>query len=151
MPRQGHDPIQAPPPRLACSACQKTIRNKSGLTQHRNQCHVLLARRLRARGPGPTNDENEPNGPPSPDHQNLPDDENNPERNPDAGGGYGGDDFEGGNDDMQPPMDVDDDEGDGRAARVRRHYHEGLTGAFNPLLLPLCSPALNNFYSSAMR
>lgn len=132
MPRHGHNPVQPVPPRFTCDACNKPIRSRSGLTQHRNQCPVLLERRLRRRHdhdvPDPLNGGGDRDR--APRQRNLGGVEN---ENPNANNARGGDDFGAGNDFMPPEdMDMDDDDGggiDGPVLRVRRTYHEGLTGA----------------------
>lgn len=92
-----------------CRACQKILRNKSGLTQHKKHCPVILSTRFRRQFAAALQQDND-RPPEEEDNGGAMDIDNGP------GPGGGGDEAE----------------GDG-AGKVWREHHEGLTGALQML------------------
>ncbi|KLO08862.1 hypothetical protein SCHPADRAFT_893538 [Schizopora paradoxa] len=131
MPRHGHDPGNVQGRRgYPCHACGRSVKNKSGLTQHLKKCPVLVEERLRsAREPSSGSSDGEQEDPPGfngyDDAGHPPEEDNNDRMNLDGdgegGGGGGGGAGEGeGPDDV--PLRL---AGDRRY--VRRYYHKAMT------------------------
>lgn len=118
MPQRGQDRRFEPVQELqdttnrTCRSCHKILRNKSGLTQHKKRCPVILETRFRRQFAAALQHDDDP--PQVPGNENPP--------NEDWFGGDG--------------MDIDHEPegggqvgGDGGVGKVWRDYHEGLSGA----------------------
>lgn len=126
MPRQGHldNPLE-----YTCHACGRVARNRSGFTQHRNQCRKRLEQRLRAQRRRERDSQQVPNSDNDNQHRDQDDD-----FNPEVDDGIGGADVSMRSLTLEPEVE-ELDEGDGdeyeyeeRAGGISRVYHKGLTG-----------------------